>query len=151
MNDPARFSIRHADIDDAERLFDLWRRSVSATHTFLSAEEIEALSPAVRALGLQTLDTWILCGAGGQAVGFMVVEGPSVDALFLAPEWIGHGGGRLLIEHARSLHGRLKVDVNEQNGAALQFYLACGFRVIGRSATDSAGRPYPLLHLEEPS
>ena len=34
---------------------------------------------------------------------------------------------------------------------ALKFYQACGFEVIGRSPVDSAGRPYPLLHLEETS
>ena len=51
--------------------------------------------------------------------GRSVLDGPNVQALFIAPEWIGRGGGRLLI------------------------------RVMGRSDTDSAGRPYPLLHLSD--
>jgi putative acetyltransferase len=41
------------------------------------------------------------------------------------------------------------VDVNEQNEAARRFYEACGFEVAGRSETDSAGRPFPLLHMRE--
>ena len=44
-------------------------------------------------------------------------------------------------------HGVTQVDVNEQNVLAASFYLHRGFEVIGRSETDEAGRPYPLLHL----
>jgi putative acetyltransferase len=55
-----------------------------------------------------------------------------------------------MIDHARRLKGRLAVDVNEQNPAAVRFYLACGFAVVGRSEVDDAGRPFPLLHMQEP-
>ncbi|RYZ54653.1 MAG: GNAT family N-acetyltransferase, partial [Chitinophagaceae bacterium] len=37
------------------------------------------------------------------------------------------------------------VDVNEQNEMAVGFYRHFGFRVTGRSETDSLGKPYPLL------
>jgi putative acetyltransferase len=43
----------------------------------------------------------------------------------------------------------LTVDVNEQNPEAVAFYLALGFHVVGRSATDAEGRPFPLLRLSE--
>jgi putative acetyltransferase len=55
----------------------------------------------------------------------------------------------MLIEHARSLHDGLTVDVNEQNQAAVCFYKACGFVVERRSELDDTGRPYPLLHLRD--
>lgn len=146
----SEFILRRASADEGDVLFDLWWRSAAATHTFLAPDELQALAPSVRALRLETLDTWVLCELDtAQAIGFMVVDGPSVEALFIAPEGIRRGGGRLLIEHARSMHSPLHVDVNEQNTAALKFYLACGFRVIARSSTDHAGRPYPLLHLSE--
>ena len=45
---------------------------------------------------------------------------------------------------------RDKVDVNEQNEKALQFYLHLGFQVIGRDETDSMGKPFPILHLQLP-
>ena len=38
-------------------------------------------------------------------------------------------------------------DVNEQNVQAVGFYRHMGFVVVGRSPTDDAGRPYPLLHM----
>ena len=37
--------------------------------------------------------------------------------------------------------------MNEANENALGFYLHFGFEVAGRSELDSAGRPFPLLHL----
>lgn len=52
-----------------------------------------------------------------------------------------------LLAHAISEHGVTKVDVNEQNVSAAGFYAHRGFEVVGRSETDEAGRPYPLLHL----
>lgn len=54
---------------------------------------------------------------------------------------------RCLRAHAIGEQGVTAVDVNEQNVSAAGFYLHRGFEVVGRSETDEAGRPYPLLHL----
>jgi putative acetyltransferase len=143
------FSTRRPTPAEGDLLFDIWWRSVRATHTFLSRNELRALAPAVRNLKLETLDTWVLCEGAGP-VGFIVMSGAHVEALFLAPERIRRGGGSLLIRLARSLRGPLSVDVNEQNVQALKFYLACGFSIVRRSQTDHDGRPFPLLHLAEP-
>lgn len=40
-----------------------------------------------------------------------------------------------------------RVDVNEQNFEAHRFYLRYGFMNVGRSETDSAGRPFPIIHM----
>ena len=84
-------------------------------------------------------------------MGFMGMAGSKMDALFLAPEFQGRGGGRRLVRHAQQLRGELTVDVNEQNPAARRFYEACGFVVEGRSEVDDAGRPFPLLHMRLPA
>ena len=63
------------------------------------------------------------------------------------PEYFGRGVGKVLLRHARDLHGALSLEVNEQNARALAFYQRQGFAVTGRSALDNAGRPYPLLYL----
>lgn len=134
---------------DADRLFDIWLRSVRATHTFLSETDIQELMPHVREYLLTATATlWVLeIGDGGAALGFMGLTGSEIDSLFLAPEFQRRGGGRALVEHARELAGELTVSVNEQNPGAVRFYEACGFVVIGRSDVDSAGRPFPLLHM----
>jgi putative acetyltransferase len=150
VSDPATFfSIRRAVPEDRDRLVDIWWWSARATHLFLSLRELEALLPEVRALRLETLDTWVLCPPGSEAVGFLVMEGRSVEGLFILPEWRRRGGGTRLMHHAGRMAERLTVEVNEQNADALAFYLAQGFEIVRRSATDRSGRPYPLLHLEE--
>lgn len=142
-------SIRRAMSQESERLFDVWWRSVRATHSFLSEADLQMLAPQVRDLGLAQLDTWVLCDDGQRPVGFLVMNRHHIEALFIVPEWLRRGAGTRLVRHARSLRGALTVDVNEQNTAALRFYEAMGFAVVGRSATDGAGRPFPLLHLRQ--
>jgi putative acetyltransferase len=140
--------IRRATPEDRDVLFDVWLRSVEATHTFVSAADLEAFKPLVREyLASNETEFWVLCDAEGAKAGFMGMAGPRVESLFLAPEFHRRGGGRRLVEHARTRHGELTVDVNEQNAAAVAFYQACGFVAEGRSELDESGRPYPLLHM----
>jgi putative acetyltransferase len=141
--------IRRAGPQDSEPLFDIWWRSVRATHTFLSEADLRTLAPQVRDLGLAGLDTWVLCDDGQCPVGFLVLNRHHIEALFIVPEWLRRGAGTRLVRHARSLRGVLTVEVNEQNTPALRFYEAMGFSVVGRSPTDGAGRPFPLLHLRQ--
>jgi putative acetyltransferase len=139
--------IRRAVATDRERLLEIWLRSVRATHTFLSEEDILSFLPIVRDVALAELEIWVLCSDSGLPVGFMGMSGSKVEALFLVPEFCRRGGGRRLIRHAQELMGELTVDVNEQNPAARLFYEACGFVTEGRSELDSTGRPFPLLHM----
>jgi putative acetyltransferase len=144
-----KYLIRPATPDDCSPLLALWLRSVRATHAFLSEADIDALVPAVRDGALVALETWVLDDEDGVPLGFIGLDGLKVEALFIDPEHAGKGGGSLLLAHARRLKGVLAVDVNEQNPAALAFYLARGFSITGRSDTDGDGRPFPLLHLRE--
>ena len=140
--------IRRATPKDQAVLFDIWLRSVRATHAFVSDTDIQAFKPLVRDyLASRETEFWVLCDADGTVAGFMGMGGPNVESLFLAPEFHRRGGGRRLIEHALARHRELTVDVNEQNTSAVDFYKACGFVVEGRSELDGNGRPYPLLHM----
>ena len=141
--------IRKALPADRDTLLDIWLRSVRATHTFLTEQDIQSLLPEVRDVALLELELWVLCSESGQPMGFLGLSGSKIEALFLAPEYLRLGGGRKLLNHARQLKGLLAVDVNEQNPEAVRFYEACGFTVMGRSEFDSKGRPFPLLHLCE--
>jgi putative acetyltransferase len=141
-------TIREAVKNDHDTLLDIWLRSVKATHTFLTEQDIQALLPEVReALG--KLELWILCSQESRPIGFVGLSGSKVEALFLRPESFRFGGGRMLLDHARRLKGALTADVNEQNPNAVRFYERCGFTVTGRSEVDSSGRPFPLLHMCE--
>ena len=141
-------NIRRAGPTDREVLLDIWLRSVRATHTFLSEDDIQSFYPLVRDyLASAESEFWVLCSDSGEIMGFMGLSGSKMESLFLAPEFHRCGGGRRLVRHAQELRGELTVDVNEQNPAACRFYEACGFVVEGRSELDSTGRRFPLLHM----
>ena len=141
--------IRPAQFDDRDALLNIWLRSVRATHLFLAESDIQSLLPIVRDVALKHLELWVVCDSQMRPIGFSGLDGAKLEALFIDPDYFRRGAGRLLIEHARQRKGALTIDVNEQNPDALRFYESCGFRVVGRSPTDSDGRPFPLLHLSE--
>ena len=161
-----RLNIRQATGADHNALALLWRRSVVATHHFLPPGEVERLFEDVRTLYLpgvealwlaETADTEAVAGcpntacaarAAALAVGFMGCNGPQVEMLFVDPDFFRCGVGGALLGHAKTAHQRLTLDVNEQNPQARAFYERQGFRVVGRSALDGQGMPYPLLHME---
>jgi putative acetyltransferase len=150
---PGHSQIRRARSTEIPGLINVWERSVRATHDFLTEDDIVALRPLVEAaLDDDALDLWVLTEPGDQPVGFMGLTDDDISALFLEPARRGQGGGRRLVAHAQALRGGdLTVDVNEQNHAALGFYQALGFMVVGRSPLDDGGRPFPLLHMRRPA
>jgi putative acetyltransferase len=153
-DEPApNMSVRRAHGADADALVELWERSVRATHHFLRGDDVAALRPLVVAeLASSAIGWWIAESAAGEIRGFLGFANDAIEGLFVDPEHAGQGVGGRLVEHARSLAGGpLRVDVNEQNEAALRFYEARGFAVFGRSPTDGDGRPFPLLHMRERS
>ena len=165
-----KLDIRLATRADHEALAHLWRRSVVATHHFLPPAEVERLFEDVRSLYLPGVEAlWVAelhaaeyasqpnCGqnaascvtiGGVRPVGFMGCNGPQVEMLFVDPACFRHGVGAALLAHAQEAHKRLTLDVNEQNPQALAFYERQGLRIVGRSALDGQGMPYPLLHME---
>lgn len=141
-------NVRPARAQDRERLLEVWERSVRATHQFLEESDVAALRPFVaEALASEAVDWWVLVSAA-EVVGFLGFARDTIEALFIDPDHHRRGGGRLLVAHAQRLSaGALAVDVNEQNPHAVRFYEVLGFSVVGRSPTDSGGRPFPILHM----
>lgn len=124
----------------------IWRGAVDATHDFLAEadrDEIEAKLPS------DYLPAVVLSVAerDGRPVGFSGVLDETLEMLFVDASQRDGGIGTALLTHAIREHGVAKADVNEQNVSAAGFYAHRGFEVVGRSETDEAGRPYPLLHL----
>lgn len=148
----ADMRVRRMRPDERPWLLRLWERSVRATHTFLAESDIDDLRPQVaEVLASDAVAWWVLASPGDMPIGFLGFVAPGIEALFIDPDHFRRGAGRRLVAHAQALARRtLTVDVNEQNPGAVRFYEALGFRVIGRSPTDSSGRPFPLLHMKGP-
>ena len=140
-------SVRHGTAADVPRALAIWRDAVRATHGFLTPAdraEIDALVVA----WLPTVDLWLMDDESGRPIGFLVMDGNLIDALFVDPAVHGRGYGTALLDHALALAPHAVVDASEQASNALPFYEARGFVRTGRSETDPQGRPYPLVHLK---
>lgn len=125
---------------------DIWRRAVDVTHDFLAPADRHSIEAEVAEfLPGASLDLAI--DEADRVVGFMLLHGSRMEALFVDPDVRGCGIGRMLVEEALGHHSNLSTDVNEQNLEAVGFYERLGFQRTGRSQRDGQGRPYPLIHL----
>ena len=140
-------TIRRGTAADVPRALEIWRAAVDATHSFLSAGHRAEIDIMVAEQFLPNAELWVALGDSAQVVGFLVMDGDMIDALFVDPEVHGRGFGSRLLDHALLLSPNATVDASEQAANAVPFYLARGFRIVGRSPTDPQGRPYPLVHM----
>lgn len=132
--------------DEGNRLIEIWRRAVDATHIFLSIDDRIAIDREVCGF-LPSAPAWVAVDGEDQPLAFMLLDDGHMDALFVDPDVRGQGVGAALVRHGLTLNPRLTTDVNEQNEQAVGFYEHMGFRRTGRSPRDGQGRPYPLIHL----
>lgn len=119
---------------------------MDATHHFLTPSDRAAIEEEVQSF-LPSAPLWLAVDNNNRAVGFMLLDGSHMEALFIDPAYHGEGVGRQLVEHGLGLSPAMTTDVNEQNPQALGFYQRLGFQASGRSERDGQGRAYPLIHL----
>lgn len=143
----ARAAIRRSRPEDVGQLYRVWREAVRATHHFLSPQDFDSISAIVRDKYLPSAALWVAVDDQDAPVAFLGADGDKVDSLFVHPTRHGQGLGRALIEHAFTPDLTVYADVNEANAQAVGFYKRIGFVACGRSETDAAGMPYPLIHM----
>lgn len=136
---------------EREALPSIWRHAVEATHDFLTAEDIDFFGGIVARHLATASDVRAAFDVFGHPVGFIVQSGGYIEMLFVEPRFHGKGVGSRLLDSVAADHDELRVDVNEQNPSGRTFYAAKGFVQIGRSESDSSGRPFPVLHLRRVS
>ena len=128
-------------------LASIWRGAVDATHGFLAEADRDDIETRLQS---EYFPAVVLSVAerAGVPVGFAGTLDGNLEMLFIDASRRGEGIGTALLSHTIAQHGVREVDVNEQNLSATAFYIRRGFEIVGRSDTDEAGRPYPLLHLQ---
>jgi putative acetyltransferase len=129
-------------------LLDIWEASVRATHLFLKEEDIIFFKKTIieNNLFLQS-DITVARNEQSALIGFIGCSGSSLDMIFILPEWIGKGVGKMLMNFAIEEKKVTQVEVNEQNTPALEFYKHFGFKVVKRSELDDTRLPYPVLYM----
>lgn len=133
---------------DYDDLIRVWEASVRSSHHFLTEDDIQFYKPLIRNEYFPAVTLYIIRDERSKHIAaFMGLSDELIEMLFVDPSQQGKGYGKLLIEYAIREKNIRKVDVNEQNKQALNFYLNRGFEIISRDATDGQGKPYPILHM----
>lgn len=140
--------ISSADKKDYPVLIDIWESAVKATHDFLSDEDFEFYKTHIP-IYFHHVSLYVYRNQKGMIKGFLGISDNSIEMLFVENESRGEGIGKILMDYAVNTLNARKVDVNEQNTQALDFYYHLGFKEVGRDEYDGEGKGYPILHLEK--
>jgi putative acetyltransferase len=140
--------ICNVEKQDYLHLIKIWEVSVRATHDFLSDKDIDKLKLLILNNYFDNVLLHCNKNMGGDINGFIGVAEDKIEMLFISPNSQGHGIGSALCQYAIQQLGATKVDVNEQNPRAIEFYKKMGFSIVNRSELDGQGKPYPILNME---
>ncbi|MES2380620.1 MAG: GNAT family N-acetyltransferase [Bacteroidota bacterium] len=130
-----------------EELIAVWEKSVSATHHFVTPEEVARLKELVKQIDFNSFSVYCLV-AESKVLGFLGVEDQVIESLFLDPDYIGQKLGTKLMNFAINELKADKVNVNEQNLDAIKFYSKFGFVTYERTEKDDYGNDYPILKMK---
>lgn len=140
------FTILPLQKKDYALLISIWERSVRSTHDFLTEEDLLYYKSRLPIY----FDNVSLYGVLEDAIikGFLGISDDNIEMLFVDSLYFNSGIGSQLIKYAVDELNIRKVDVNEQNKQALNFYKKHGFLEYNRSESDSEGKTYPIIHLQ---
>ncbi|GLR19960.1 GNAT family N-acetyltransferase [Portibacter lacus] len=145
------YKIEEIEKKEYPKLVKVWEDSIRATHHFLQEEDIAYFKPLILNTYLDAVELRGIRNENLEIIGFMGVADQHLEMLFINPNYFGKGIGKTLLAYAIDQLKVTKVDVNEQNKLAVGFYEHCGFEIFSRSALDSSGKPYPILHMKKKS
>lgn len=118
--------IRQYEPTDLELLLSVWELASEVGHPFLSEEFLKSERQRIPSQYLPNGDVWI-AAVDGRLVGFTILHGSEVGALFVNPRYHGNRIGFGLMNKALELHDKLQVEVFKDNSIGYKFYSRYGF------------------------
>jgi GNAT superfamily N-acetyltransferase len=147
----AAVTIREATSADAAVVAETWLRSRRASMPAIPApvhsdDEVRTWFAEVV---VPTRETWV-AEVDGAVAALLVLDGRSVDQLYVDPRRTGQGLGSALIDVAKQQRpGGLELWTFQANTGARRFYEGHGFTEVGRTDGDNEeGAPDVRLHWE---
>ncbi|MEO5997092.1 MAG: GNAT family N-acetyltransferase [Chitinophagaceae bacterium] len=130
-----------------EQVVSVWERSARATHHFVSLDDFVYYKQAVSKIDFFSFSVHCLLNKN-KVIGILGVADFNIQMLFIDADFIGRGLGKKLMLFALKELGANKVDVNEQNTKAVNFYSRFGFVTYDRTEKDAEGKDYPILKMK---
>jgi len=136
-------SFRDADL---EPMLDVWQAANAVAHPFMDDAFVAQERRNIPEVYMPHADTWIF-DDDGTVRGFLALIGNEVGAIFVDPAHHGAGIGRALMDHARTLHEVLEVEVFEVNAIGRRFYDRYGFTLLEKKHHEPTDQPVLRLQL----
>ena len=135
-------TLRRAAVADAPAIAEVFLSSFHATYDFPLAHTDDEVRGWVRDRLVVTEETWV-ADDGGTVVGMMVVAPGLLEQLYVAPDRLGTGIGRQLIDVAKDRSpGGLSLWTFQVNDRARRFYERNGFEAVELTDGDNQeGQP----------
>lgn len=118
--------IRQYQSEDLPQLMAVWESANALAHSFLREDVVSTVRRDIPALYIPNADVWVAVREG-KVVGFLALLGNEVGAIFLDPEHHGKRIGKMMMDHAVSLHSSLTLEVFKKNTIGRGFYSKYGF------------------------
>ena len=122
----------YADRDEAQTA-GVWFRSGKATYTFLPTWQALTRTEADRVFRdriAARCELWV-AEKDGSVVAYLAMDGSYVDRLYVDPEEIGKGTGKLLLDKAKALQPQgLELHTHQENHQACRSYEGNGFTAV---------------------
>jgi ribosomal protein S18 acetylase RimI-like enzyme len=135
--------IRPATSSDATAVADVYLASFHATYAFPLAHTDDEVRGWIRDAVVGVAETWVAV-EGQRVVGMMVVGPGELDQLYVAPDRLGSGIGRRLLDLAKERSpAELSLYTFQINERARRFYERNGFVVqeFGNGTGNEEGQP----------
>jgi len=138
-------TVRPATGADADAIADVYLASFHATYDFPLAHTDDQVRAWLRDVVVPAGNTWVAVDREpGAVVGLMVVAGGDLDQLYVAPDRLGEGIGRQLLDLAKEQSpGGLTLYTFQVNERARRFYERNGFAAdwFGDGSANEEGQP----------
>lgn len=121
--------IRKHTEKDLERIIDIWFKSSSLAHPFLSDAFVEKVKQDMTNLYIPNSETWVY-EKDNEIQGFISMIDNEIGGLFVLPKYHSKGIGTLLVNFIKTKHTILEVEVFEKNEIGRAFYAKYGFKQI---------------------
>lgn len=123
---------------DSDAIIDVWLAASLAATPFLSQEFLAKEREDIRTTWLPRAETCVF-EAEGIVVGFLSLVGNEVGAIFVHPDYQGHGIGQAMMNRAVGSRGELFLDVFEDNKVGRRFYDRYGFKFEYKHVHEQSG------------
>ena len=139
--------IRIFQPDDLERVMELWLSANGQAHDFIPRSHWEEYFDAVEALIPQaSVFVW---ETDGRILGFLGLNGRTVEGLFVDASARSRGIGKALLDHAKQECGALTLRAYQKNEGAVRFYRREVFLIQGRRTDRETGETELILCWEQ--